>query len=43
LIGLFAETLGLRVALVSLAVALMIVALAAPRVLGGTGPSLDRS
>jgi MFS family permease len=42
LIGVFAETLGLRIALISLAVALLIVALAARRVLGGTGPSLDR-
>ncbi|MDQ7250947.1 MFS transporter [Dongia sedimenti] len=42
LIGVFADVLGLRVALIALAVALLIVALAAPRVLGGTGPSLDR-
>ena len=42
LIGVFAETLSLRIALISLAVALLIVALAAPRVLGGMGRSLDR-
>lgn len=42
LIGVFADILGLRFALITLAVALLIVALAAPRVLGGTGPSLDR-
>src|SRR4051812_6342195 len=42
LIGVFAEVFSLRVALISLAVALSIVALAAPRVLGRTGPSLDR-
>jgi MFS family permease len=43
LIGVFAEIVSLRFALISLAVALVIVALAAPRVLGRTGPSLDRS
>ena len=43
LIGVFAETLGLRVALISLAVALLIVALAAPRVLRSNAPSSDRS
>jgi MFS family permease len=42
LIGVFAEVFSLRVALISLAVALAIVALAASRVLGRTGPSLDR-
>jgi MFS family permease len=42
LIGVFADVLSLRVALVALAVALMIIALAAPRVLSRTGPSLDR-
>jgi MFS family permease len=39
IIGVIADALGIRVALVSLAVALLIVALAAPRVLGR--PSLD--
>lgn len=43
LIGVFAEVFSLRVALISLAVALAIVALAASRVLGKPGPSLDRS
>jgi len=43
LIGVFAEVFSLRVALISLAVALAIVALAARRVLTrGAGPSLDR-
>jgi MFS family permease len=42
LIGVFAETFSLRVSLVALAVALLFVAAAAPRVLSGTGPSLDR-
>jgi MFS family permease len=41
LIGVFADTVGLRVALISLAAALLIVALAAPRVLGRTGRSMD--
>ena len=40
LIGLFAEGFSLRAALIALAAAMLIVALAAPRVLG---PSLDRS
>jgi MFS family permease len=43
LIGVFAETLGLRIALISLGVALLIVALAAPKVLRQSGPSLDSS
>ncbi len=43
LIGVFADTLSLRVALMTLAAAMLIVALAAPRVLGGSGRSLDRS
>jgi MFS family permease len=41
LIGVFAEVFSLRVSLISLTLALAIVALAAPRVLGRTGPSLD--
>jgi MFS family permease len=43
LIGVFAEVFSLRVSLMSLALALAIVALGAPRVLGKTGASLDRS
>ncbi|GAB2175784.1 MFS transporter [Dongia sp. agr-C8] len=41
LIGVFAETFSLRLALLALAAAMLIVALAAPRVLGRTGASLD--
>jgi MFS family permease len=41
LIGIFAEFFSLRVSLISLALAMAIIALAAPRVLGRTGPSLD--
>jgi MFS family permease len=43
LIGVFADAFSLRVALVALAAAMLVVALAAPRVLGRGGPSLDSS